>query len=385
MRLQLIRIALVLGVASLGGASTARADGTLSMRGVYYKERSTRVVQPMLDAAFEVGAHGLATGHLLVDAITSASASAGADAMPFTENRFEGEAGYAHELEGPDGSWLDVVRVGGDAKVSKEPDYRSVYAGIRAEAEVAQKNATVGVGGGVSLDEINNSGAQSPMGGPKLLCDNSLTMATETSCPLNTYSLFTTASQLLSRNAVIGASYDLSSQHGFTSNAYRQVITTGGFVPEKHPNDRLRQALALSARYYVQRSRTALIAAYRYYWDDWDIHAHTPELRIVQEVGSTVDASVRYRYYKQDAAFFYEKPYPDQSVQMSQYLTDDPKMTAFDGHLMEAKLGMLGETFGLTGRWADARFEGILEYIIQHNRFGNAVVAHVSLTVPFEY
>jgi len=386
MRLQLIRLALVLGiVAAFTLAGTAHADGTLAMRGVYYKERSTRVVQPMLDAAFEVGAHGLATGHLLVDAITSASVSAGADATPFTEQRYEAAGGYAHELEGPEDSLLDVVRLGGEAKISKEPDYRSLYAGLRAEAELAQKNTTLGVGGGVSFDEINNSGAQSPMGGPKLLCDNRETMATATSCPLDTYSLFTSASQLLSKNAVVGISYDLSKVHGFTSNAYRQVITTGGFVPEKHPNDRLRQALALSARYYVQRSRTALIAAYRYYWDDWDIHAHTPEIRIVQEVGPTVDASFRYRYYKQDAAFFFEKPYPDQSVQMSQYLTDDPKMTAFDGHLLEAKLGMLGETFNFTGRWADARIEGILEYIVQHNRFGNAVVAHASLTVPFDY
>jgi hypothetical protein len=384
MRLQLIRLAaLLVGVMTLSG--TAAADGTLSMRGVYYKERSTRVIQPMLDAMFEVGAHGLASGHLLVDAITSASASSGAESEPFTEQRFEGGAGYAHELEGPEGSWVDVVRLGAEAKVSKEPDYRSIYAGGRAEAEVAQKNATIGVGGGVSLDEVNNTGAQSPMGGPKLLCDNREAMATETSCPLNTYSLFSSASQLINKNALVGVTYDLAKSHGFTSNAYRQVVTTSGFVPEKHPNDRLRQAFAISARYYWPGARTAIVGAYRYYWDDWDIHAHTPEIRLIQEVGSSVDASFRYRYYKQDAAFFYEKPYPDQSVQMSQYLTDDPKMTAFDGHLMEAKLGMMGETFGLTGRWAGARFEGILEYIIQNNRFGNAVVAHASLTVPFEY
>jgi hypothetical protein len=256
---------------------------------------------------------------------------------------------------------------------------------VRTEAELAQKNATVGLGGGVSLDEINNSGAQSPMGGPMLLCDNDKATSLATSCPLNTYSLFSSFSQLLSKNALAGVSYDISKLHGFTSNAYRQVITTGGFVPERHPNDRTRQAIAISGRLYWPRARTAFIAAYRYYWDDWDIHAHTPEIRIIQDVGSTVDASFRYRYYKQDAAFFYEKPYPDQSVQMSQYLTDDPKMTAFDGHLLEAKLGMLGETFGLSGIWADARFEGILEYIVQHNRFGNAVEAHVAPTYPFDY
>ena len=67
------------------------------------------------------------------------------------------------------------------------------------------------------------------------------------------------------------------------------------------------------------------------------------------------------------------------------YYTDDPKMTAFDGHIMEAKLGIVGHAFGLEDGWGKARFEGILEYIVQHNRFGNAVVAHIALTVPFDY
>src|SRR5262245_786354 len=173
MRLQLAIAALV-----LAATGTAHADGTLSMRGIYYKERSTRVVQPALDGAFEVGAHGLLTGHLLVDAITSASASAGAVAAdPFTENRYEGGVGYAHELSGPEDTLLDVVRIGGEAKLSKEPDYRSFYAGARAEAELAQKNAVISLGGGLSLDKLNNSGLQSPMGAPELQCSN---MSTDT-------------------------------------------------------------------------------------------------------------------------------------------------------------------------------------------------------------
>ena len=381
MRLQLTIVAIL-----LASVTAAHADGTLAMRGVYYKERSTRVVQPMLDGMFEVGARGLVTGHLLVDAITSASASSGAAAAePFTERRLEGGAGYAQELDGPDGTFLDVVRVGAETKFSKEPDYRSFYAGVRAEAEMVQKNLLFGVGGGVALDEVNNEGAQSPMGGPRLLCDNNDTVADATACPLNTYSVFTSISQIVSRNAVVGLSYDIAKVHGFTSNAYRQVFTASGPFAEKHPNDRLRQAVAISARYFIPESKTTAIASYRYYFDDWDIHAHTPEIRVVQEVGDSVDATVGYRYYKQDAAFFWMKHYPDQTIEMSKYLTDDPKMTAFTGHLIEAKLGLLGETFGLEGRWAGARLEGILEYIVQNNRFGNAVVAHASLTVPFEY
>jgi hypothetical protein len=54
---------------------------------------------------------GVVDAHLLVDAITSASASSGAAAaQPFTERRYEGGGGYTHEIDGPDGSYLDLAR-----------------------------------------------------------------------------------------------------------------------------------------------------------------------------------------------------------------------------------------------------------------------------------
>jgi Protein of unknown function (DUF3570) len=383
MRLQLsLALALSLGVV----AGPARADGTLAARGVYYKERSTRVMQPMLDGMFEVGARGLVTAHFLVDAITSASSGSGAANAAFTERRYEGGAGYTHELDGPAAlTWLDRIRLGGEAKYSTESDYESLYIGGRAEAEVAQKNAVFGLGGGVATDTITNAGAQSPMGGPLLACDARETLGTETRCGLTTYVGFASASQILSKNALVAMTYDVSKLDGFQANPYRLAITASGLEPERHPNARLRQAVAISGRLYVPATQTTFIGAYRYYRDDWHIRAHTPELRIVQEVGALADASIRYRYYHQTAAYFYKDRYPALDTTMIQYITDDPKMSAFDGHVLEAKLGVLGEEFELTGRWAGARIEGVLEYIIQHNRFGDAVVAHVALTVPFDY
>jgi hypothetical protein len=380
MRLQLA-VAGAIGFA----ASTAHADGTLAARAVYYKERSTRVMQPMLDGMFDAGERGLINAHFLVDAITSASAGSGAaNAMPFTERRYEGGASYTHELDGPKDSFIDKVRVGGEGKYSTESDYESLYGGARIELDVGKKNATVGLGGGLSHDTVTNAGAQSPMGGPMLLCDVT-SMAQSASCPLTVYSGFASASQIVSKNAVVSLSYDIAKLDGFQANAYRQVITAGGLEPEKHPNQRLRHAIAGSLRYYAETTHTTYIGAYRYYTDDWHIHAHTPELRIVQDVGKLADASIRYRYYHQSAAFFYAKRYPALTPGMIEYITDDPKMSAYDGHVLEAKLGVFGEEFELGGRWAGARFEGTIEYIIQHNRFGDAVVAHVALTVPLEY
>lgn len=383
MRLQLATaLAIALPIAT---TTSSHADGSLSFRGVYYKEVATRVIQPMLDGMFEIGERGLLNAHFLVDAITSASSGSGAaNAVPFTERREEGGAGYTHEFDGPKDSYIDKIRLGGEGKYSTESDYRSIYAGGRVEADLAQKNAVVGIGGGVSFDNSSNSNAQGPMGGPLLHCDDN-SPATSTSCSLNTYYGSASFSQILSRNALAAITYDASKLDGFQSNPYRQVITDAGFMAEKHPNERTRQAFAVSARYFVPATQTTFVGAYRYYTDNWDIHAHTPEIRVIQQVGIDADASFRYRYYTQTQSFFYETHYPDPSVTPVPYLTDDPKMSAFDGHIMEAKLGVLGDAFDLHGKWAAARFEGIMEYIIQNNRFGNAVVAHVALTVPFDY
>ena len=52
---------------------------------------------------------------------------------------------------------------------------------------------------------------------------------------------------------------------------------------------------------------------------------------------------------------------------------------------MEAKLGVYGREFDMKGIGADARFEGILADIVQHNVFGNAVEAQAALILPISY
>jgi uncharacterized protein DUF3570 len=376
MRLQLALLTLCVAAAPAG------ADGSLSMRGVYYKERATRVMQPMLDGMFDAGARGLITGHLLVDAITSASSSSGADnAQAFTEKRYEAGIGYTHTL--------DLMKVGAETKYSKESDYKSFYVGARTEAELAQKNTTLGIGGGISLDTVS-AGAAQGIAVPTLACEPG---QARNDCALKTYGLFLSGSQIVSRDAVVGLSYDLAKLDGYQSNPYRQAIAGNQFVPEHHPTERFRQAVAASARYFVARTETTLIGAYRYYRDDWKIHAHTPELRAVQLINDNIDASVGYRFHTQNAAFFYRERYDDvmgicQNGSIAAedcFVSDDVKLSKFTSHTMEAKLGILGEVFDLGGMWAGARFEGVLEYVVQHNRFGNAIIAHVALTLPFEY
>ena len=376
MRLQLTAVAAAAGLAI---ATPGRGDGTLAVRGVYYKERATRVMQPMLDAIFDAGAHGIVTGHFLVDAITSASASSGAvNAMPFNELRYEGGAGYTHELT----TRLGPLTLGVDAKYSTESDYSSLYSGVRAQLELGQKNTVLGLGAGSSHDVVSAAAAQGPAM-PTLRCDDEHTAEPE--CPLAADAVYGSVSQIVGKTTVIAATVDLSILRGYQSNPYRSAIVGEVLVPERHPTERDREAFAASIRHYLAATGTTFIGAYRYYRDDWHVHAHTPELRIIQEVGRSIDAAVRLRYYAQDGADFFRSRYPADSVAMSRFVTDDVKLSTFTGYTLEAKLGVIGEALQLGGRWAGARFEGMLNYTAQHNRFGNAVVAHVAVTIPFEY
>lgn len=369
MRLQLATAAALAAV--VGAPGIAAADGTVSVRGVYYKERATRVMQPMIDAAFEVGARGLVTAHFLTDAITSASVSAGADnATPFTELRNEGGLSYTHEL--------DTLKLGADVKYSTESDYKSFYVGARAELALAQKNTTLGIGGGLSLDDVSGASGGG-LATQTLECEPG--QAEQTSCDLTTYSGYASLTQILSPRLVVGVTVDAARLDGYQSNPYRTAIAGDELVAERHPTERTREAFSGWARYYLKRTETTLIGAYRYYRDTWKVHAHTPELRAIQQVGDLADASLRLRYHTQDSAFFFKERYPSPDLM---FFSDDVKLSDMSTFLIEAKLGVLGEAFGLEGRWAAARFEGLLAYFAQYNRFGNAIIAHLGITVPFE-
>jgi hypothetical protein len=351
--------------AALAAPAAVRADGTLALRGFWYKEKATRVIQPMLDGNFDVGDAGEADVHALVDAITSASAAAGALGEPFSERRWELGGAYRHRLAD--------LRIGGSARISYEPDYQSFFVGVASDLALAAQTTVIGVAAGIGHDAIGRAGPGG-LGGMSASVGD-LTTA------LGSVSL----TQILSPNAVAGVTYDLIFLDGYQENPYRSVITADGMVPERHPDQRTRHAVAGTVRRFVPQTATALIAIYRYYTDSWELRAHTPELRLVQEAGDGVDLTLRYRLHRQGQAFFYRPSYPSASPTEFPYLTDDVKLSAFTSHTLGVKFGVHGHVFGLGGRLEDARGELVLEYVAQDNRFGNAVLANAALILPFDY
>lgn len=357
----LLCLALTVAAAASG---PAQADGEIQVRGAYYKEKATRVVQPMTDVRLDVGADTEITAHFLVDSITSASVASGAGDDAFTENRLEGGGSLTHRRATYD--------LGLFFRYSDEPDYKSLFGGIRSTAELGQKNTTIGWTLALGRDRITNAGAQDPDGMAQFE-----PVEGDVTTVLGSLSL----GQVLTPTVMVAATYDLIFSEGFLENPYRFVAVAGESMAEEVPESRVRHALFGSVRAFVPQTETTLIAGYRLYLDDWDLLGHTPDVRIVQQIVPDFDIHARYRYHRQNSASFFREVYD----QPDRFITDDIKLSAFTSHTVAVRLESALSVVGFTGRMAGVRADLLLQYIAQNNRFGDAYVAQFGLEIPFEY
>ncbi len=361
-----MRRLLVVAVA-LASAGDALADGFLSIRGAYYKERSTRVIQPMVDAALDTS-DGRIEAHFLVDSITSASAATGTGGLEFNERRWEGGLGYTHDLPGH-------VKLGAEGKYSTENDYFSTWIAGKVEVGLFDQNTTLRLLVGHSFDRITNG------------------VAVDTGAigtPFREEHLGTTlvslgGSQLLAPWLVGRLTYDFMYLDGYQANMYR--VVRGGSEPvlERVPTRRVRHAAAASARAWFPTGTVGALE-YRLYLDDWGIIANTIDVRAIQEIVPGLDVRAHYRFYTQGAANFYQDVYTQDQISNPQvYVTADGKLASFVTNALGGQISGALSLLGVTGDWGDIRFDLSVERLWQTSSFGNAWVAQVGMSVPFSY
>ncbi len=344
-------------------AAPAAAEGLLSMRGGYFKERSTLVEQPMLDLALESSPRARFDAHVLVDGITSASSATGAS-REFTERRYEVGLGYTRDL--------GRARVGGRAHYSIERDYTSAVASVHGEVDLAQKNALVRVALGGGRETITNGVAVDDGGlGTPRLSEN-----------LTRWVASASFTQILTPELVGGLTYDLMFNEGYQANIYRVVFGGMSPAPERVPNERLRHAVFVNLRGFLCPTRTTAFVGYRLYVDDWGLIAHTPEVRIIQDLTDGLELRLRYRAYVQSKADFHQDVYSQDQISNDPFVTDDEKLSAMRTHTIGGRLGIELRLFGVGGRWGDARLEAQFDYYAQSTAFGNAVIGQLGLDVP---
>jgi hypothetical protein len=356
-----MRRILLAAALSCATAAPASADSWLSMRGAYYKEYSTRVSQPMLDGQVEVAPDDTVTFHALVDSITSASPAAGNPVpVEFNEKRYEAGGGWTHRF--------GLFSLGGTARYSDESDYTSYYASMRGQLEMGKKNTTLALTVGRGYDQISNGVAA---GGTTPLMEKTLHVG------LTSLSL----TQVLTPEVVGNLTFDLSDMHGYQANLYRRVPVGGMLRPENVPDLRLRAALYAGVRAFLPPSETVVVAGYRFYADDWGVVAHTVELRAIQPIVDGLEVRLRVRAYTQSDADFYQEMYD--STDTGPYVTVDQKLSSFTAQTFGGQVGFELGLLGVSGSWADARVDVMVDRILQDNDFGDAWALQAGLVVPF--
>jgi hypothetical protein len=361
-------LAATLGV-SLLAATPGRSEDRVSVHGAYFREASTRVVQPMIQISKDLPGGVDVGAHFLVDAITSASVAAGggADAL-FTELRKE--AGVVV------GKTWNRTRLSLSYRQSREPDYISHTAGVQWTQGVWDNSGTF---------NLRLAGGHDTVG--PMLDQN-----------LSVYFGGASYTQALSPTLLAQLGYEAAVLHGYQGNPYVSVPNVGH---EKPPDERLRHTVAARVAKYLPSSRTGLQLYYRFYIDQkslaadenpWDLTAHTVEGRVFQELPGNLEVRFSYRYHHQGKAAFWCLTDPSRGGSTEcygvfpRYASVDDKLGPLTTHTPQVKL--VWEARGLGGvpvlDWlAQGAFDVSYGYYVQSSKFGNAHLLETGYSLPF--
>lgn len=145
--------------------------------------------------------------------------------------------------------------------------------------------------------------------------------------------------QVISRNALIGVTWETITDQGFLNNPYRQYRYINpdpngaetAFAFEKYPNTRTSNAASVRGRYFLAPD-SAVHGEYRYFSDDWDIRAHNIAFGYTRHLNSRWMAEAGYRYYTQTGADFFSNLFEAEDSQ--NFMGRDKETSPFDNHTL---------------------------------------------------
>jgi len=295
------------------------------------------------------------------DAVTGATTVSGGTGGGFEETRHEIVTGASRRF----GSTL----IGLGYFYGDESDFRSNAYSIAVTQELFDRNLTVTALYGKTFDEID-----------KLDPPNAdFPKEKET----DTYTI--AATQILTPRLLVTGGYSLSRVEGFQSLPLRKVNALQGFIQgipigtifeEKHPDLRVRQTVFLRLRQYFLSGRSTDLNL-SYYTDDWGIRAVAAEPRVEQYLTEKVILRLRWRFYSQTAADFYQTTYAAAEITPDTLKTADLRMRRFNSHTVGFSFRLLGDT---EKDWSVRM--GYDRYF-QTNRGITADIYQVILTIPY--
>lgn len=289
----------------------------------HYEGGGVKVNGPALLVRKDVADKVSLSASYYVDNVTSASPDVVSTASPYTEKRTEYAGGIDYLYKN--------TLVGFTYTTSEEPDYLADTFDFRFSQEMFGGMTTVNMGYSVGKDFVLNS-------------RNSA--FTE---PLNRYQYQLGLTQVLTRSIVLNVDYELIDDDGYTASPYRAARVGGAPRAEIYPGTRTGRALAMRLkkawRYETNQWLAAVSGGYRFYWDTWNINAHTLELGYHQYFGPRWLMDWTYRYYSQNQASFYS----DNFATPKNFMARDKELSTFNSHTVGVQASYVLGKFNTAG------------------------------------
>ncbi len=370
--------------------ASGRWSGRAELRTTSFREANTSLIAPTIGLRLDAPSATTLRGYYLVDAISSASVSVdvvtGAsvtidpnERSTFRELRQEGGVGVEQRFAVGE----QELSLGASVHTSHERDYHAYSGTVSASLALDERNWLLGLAATYVHDEVRYVEHRlDPMTSQATTSIRELPGVSDFDGIVVAASL----ERLLSRRAVLGAGYDLGYMSGYLGNPYRLVLVDSLLSRESIPSTRWRHAPWVHVRVALPRARAAAHLTVRGYADDFDIRAFAAEARWYQALGRHALLRVRYRGFKQSAAYFDSgfavliPNFPDGT----RHATSNPRYAAMSSH--EVGLAFttdLGAFGGRRAPWlSDVELEFAMDYRLADNRFGDALFGSFVVRVP---
>lgn len=288
-----------------GHAATLPEDKAEAMYHIY-EGGGLKAEGPALLVRKSLGDRISVSGSYYVDAVTNASIDVVTTASPFKETRKAYDLGLDYLVRD------SVVSV--SAYNSSEPDYDASSVSLGVSQEMFGGMTTVTLGYTRASDKVLKKGAP------------------EFSDRARHWQYRVGVTQILTPRWLASLNFEAISDDGFLGSPYRSAREFGAPVPERLPRTRTSRAVKLRAVGDIG-ARQAVRGEYRYFWDTWDIKAHTVEAGYSRYFGDEWLVDGFARWHSQDRALFYS----DNATTSTRYLSRSRQLGTFSDFGMGLK------------------------------------------------
>ncbi len=166
--------------------------------------------------------------------------------------------------------------------------------------------------------------------------------------------------QILSPRWLANANFEVISDDGYLGSPYRVALVFGAGVPERLPRTRTSRTLQFRLVGEVAPA-WSVRGEYRYFWDNWDIAAHTVGVGASHRFGEKWLVDAYARTYRQDGALFYS----DNATSETQYVTRNRQLSTYNSWTVGTKVDLRVDARARPVRGVPERCARILENGLQ--------------------